>query len=59
MDNYKNLSKFISLVLRHKPDAAEIQLDKHGWADTIIILLHFLQKYIPFFLIFIANYLKM
>lgn len=27
------LSIFISLVLRHKPDAAGIQLDEHGWAN--------------------------
>lgn len=26
------LSVFISLVLRHKPDAAGIQLNEHGWA---------------------------
>lgn len=28
------LSVFISLVLRHNPDAAGITLDEHGWADT-------------------------
>ncbi len=28
------LSVFISLVLRHKPDAAGIQLDEHGWANV-------------------------
>lgn len=28
------LSIFISLVLRHKPDAAGIKLDSHGWADV-------------------------
>ena len=28
------LSKFISLVLRHKPDAAGISLDEHGWANV-------------------------
>ena len=27
-------SKFISLVLRHQPDAAGITLDAHGWADV-------------------------
>lgn len=27
-------SKFISLVLRHHPEAAYIQLDAHGWADV-------------------------
>ena len=24
----------MSLVLRHKPEAAEVVLDEHGWADT-------------------------
>lgn len=28
------LSVFISLVLRHQPDAAGIALDEHGWADV-------------------------
>lgn len=28
------LSVFLSLVLRHKPDAAGIQLDEHGWANV-------------------------
>lgn len=27
-------SKFISLILRHHPEAAYIQLDEHGWADV-------------------------
>ena len=36
MDKKKltELSKFISLILRHKPDAAGITLDEHGWADV-------------------------
>lgn len=29
-----NLSKFISLILRHKPEIINITLDKHGWADV-------------------------
>ncbi len=33
MEN-KRLSVFISLVLRHKPEAAYIELDPHGWADV-------------------------
>ncbi len=28
------LSKFISLILRHKPSAANIELDEHGWANV-------------------------
>lgn len=27
-------SKFISLILRHKPEIIDITLDEHGWADT-------------------------
>ncbi len=30
----KSLSKFLSLVLRHKPEVIGIQLDKNGWADV-------------------------
>ncbi len=30
----QNLSKFISLVLRHQPDAAYVTLDEHGWANV-------------------------
>ena len=31
---YTELSKFISLVLRHKPQAIGISLDEHGWANV-------------------------
>lgn len=34
MSQWDKLSKFISLVLRHNPDAAGIALDEHGWAGT-------------------------
>jgi putative RNA 2'-phosphotransferase len=37
MINYKQLieiSKFLSLVLRHKPEKIGIQLDKNGWTDV-------------------------
>ena len=34
MGRSDKLSVFISLVLRHKPDAAGITLDEHGWADV-------------------------
>ena len=30
----KEISKFISLILRHKPEAIGITLDEHGWANT-------------------------
>ena len=31
-------SKFLSLVLRHRPEAAGITLDAHGWADVTALL---------------------
>ena len=34
MGKLDKLSVFISLVLRHKPDAAGIALDEHGWANV-------------------------
>lgn len=34
MSKLDKLSVFISLVLRHKPDAAGINLDEHGWANV-------------------------
>ena len=27
-------SKFIALILRHKPEAIGITLDEHGWANV-------------------------
>ncbi len=36
--NLKKISKFLSLVLRHEPQAAEITLDEHGWADVDALL---------------------
>lgn len=32
--NLKETSKFISLILRHKPEVIGITLDEHGWADV-------------------------
>lgn len=29
-----NISKFISLILRHKPETIGIVLDEHGWANV-------------------------
>lgn len=31
---YEKLSKYISMILRHKPEAAGICLDEHGWAKV-------------------------
>jgi len=33
VDNYKHISKFLSLVLRHRPEAIGLRLDKNGWAN--------------------------
>ena len=32
--NLTKTSKYISLLLRHKPERAGIHLDQHGWADV-------------------------
>jgi len=34
MSSKNSTSKFISLILRHKPEAIGISLDEHGWADV-------------------------
>ena len=34
MGKFDKLSVFLSLVLRHNPDAAQITLDEHGWANV-------------------------
>jgi len=34
MDNDVKLGRFISLILRHKPETINLKLDKNGWADT-------------------------
>lgn len=38
MRNINGASKFLSLVLRHKPETIGITLDKHGWADVDKVL---------------------
>lgn len=30
----KDISKYMSLILRHKPEAIGISLDEHGWANV-------------------------
>lgn len=32
--NLNSLSKYISLILRHKPEVIGIKLDEHGWANV-------------------------
>ena len=31
---HTDISKFISLILRHKPETVGILLDEHGWANV-------------------------
>lgn len=38
-------SRFLSLVLRHKPEAAGIRLDGHGWADVEDLLVGMASRY--------------
>ena len=33
-NGFKETSKFISLILRHKPETIGISLDEHGWANV-------------------------
>ena len=37
-DAYKKKSKFLSLVLRHEPQAAGVTLDEAGWVDVATLL---------------------
>jgi len=32
--NYNETSRYMSLILRHKPDVIGISLDEHGWANV-------------------------
>jgi len=38
MNNHKQISKLMSLVLRHQPEAIGIKLDEHGWAKVSDLL---------------------
>lgn len=42
----KDLSRLLSLVLRHRPEAIGVELDANGWADVDLLLLK-LQKKAP------------
>jgi putative RNA 2'-phosphotransferase len=39
IEKYRELNKFLSYVLRHKPDLIDIKLDKSGWADVNDLIL--------------------
>lgn len=38
MKSDKEISKFMSLVLRHNPDKIDIILDENGWTDTAVFI---------------------
>ena len=42
------ISKYISLILRHKPEVAGITLDEHGWANTDELIKALKKKYPKF-----------
>ena len=41
------VSRFMSLILRHKPESIGLALDKHGWADVEELIKGISKKY-PF-----------
>ena len=36
--DYTRLSRFLSLILRHKPEIIGIELDEHGWAEVAALI---------------------
>lgn len=43
--NLTKVSKYLSLILRHKPEEAGITLDKHGWAKVEELINGIAKKY--------------
>jgi putative RNA 2'-phosphotransferase len=43
----KSLSKFLSLILRHKPETIELALDENGWARVDEVITKANQKNVP------------
>ena len=46
--NLNNISKYISLILRHKPETINIKLDKHGYAEVSELVKGIKKKYPEF-----------
>lgn len=42
--NDKDTSKYIALILRHKPQTIGITLDEHGWVDVNALIEGVYQK---------------
>ena len=32
--SYEKISKYMSMILRHRPETIGITLDEHGWAEV-------------------------
>ncbi len=45
MGNLIKTSRFISLILRHKPETIGIILDEHGWANVEELIVGVNKKY--------------
>ena len=45
MGNLIKISRFISLILRHKPETIGITLDEHGWANVEELIAGVNKKY--------------
>ena len=45
MIDYERVSKFISLILRHKPNVANLSLDKYGYAQVDELVAYLNKKY--------------
>lgn len=45
MERYVQISKYLSLILRHKPHVIDITLDKNGWADVDKLIAGVSKKY--------------
>lgn len=45
MSQNKDISKYIALILRHKPEKIGIQLDEHGWANVNELIAGIKEKY--------------
>lgn len=49
--NLTKVSKFLSLVLRHKPEEIGIRINEHGWTDVLELVENMTQRY-PGFTLF-------
>lgn len=45
MEKHVRISKYLSLILRHKPEVIGITIDKNGWADVDKVIAGISKKY--------------